>query len=135
MDIIKKYPWIAQLIKYAIAGVLGVMIDAGIYSLLYHLGAEISIAKFCGIVTSVIFSYFMNTLWSFQSKISLNSAIKFLIVYAFSILFNVLTNAYVLGYMKETSFNEYAFYVAFLVATFVSVCITFFGLKFWIYKK
>lgn len=126
--------WYEQLIKYVIAGICGVGIDAGIYAIFMYIGFSISVSKLIGIFTSVVFSYVVNTLWSFKSSITLINFVKFCVLYSFSIAFNVLTNSITITKLEELN-EPFSFFIAFLVATFISICITFFGLKFWIYKK
>lgn len=130
-----KVEWIKQFIKYVIAGLICVGIDAIIYSTLYTFGVSMNVAKLVGITTSVVCAYFINTIWSFRNKISLKSAIKFATVYTTSIICNVYINAIVYKEFSSTSLELYAIYIAFLIATCFSVVIDFLGLKFWIYKK
>jgi len=55
--------------------------------------------------------------------------VRFYSLYVFSLGMNVVLNSLVLDY------NVDLIYIAFLVATGVSVVINFIGLKYWVYKS
>ena len=121
-----------EVFRYGVMGISGVLIDAGVYSLLLYLGLALTVAKSIGILTSIIYAFIGNTLWTFTSKISFRVLTRFAIVYAASFLANVVTN-YII--VQQVLHNNYALQLAFLCATAVSVVITFSGLKLWVYRQ
>lgn len=120
-----------QIVRYGVVGVSGVGIDALLYTLLLHLGGSITASKMAGIITSVIYSYFCNTLWSFEAKPAWQAFIRFCLVYLMSIIANVTVNNCVATFAVG---QKIALVAAFFCATTVSVAITFCGLRYWVYR-
>jgi putative flippase GtrA len=116
-----------QLTKYVIVGFSGVAIDGLLYLFLIKFGLSIVQSKTISIIISVSYGYFMNSRWTFQSKRTLKNAILYCIIYGISILQNVFTNSFVSKMIESVSYN---LLIAFFVASFFSMCITFLGNKF-----
>ena len=121
-----------QVLRYFVVGVSGVTLDAVIYYILLRYGVSITPAKGVSITASVIYGYCLNARWTFRAGFSKRSLAAYCIVYATSIILNMATNTYLAHSLPEWCFP---IVMAFLVATAVSICITFSGLKFWVFKK
>lgn len=122
-----------QFIRYGIMGVTGVALDALVYTSMLHLGYSVNVAKTVGILCSVVYAYIGNTLWSFETKMKAGTFVRFCVVYALSAVVNVSINGFTSHLL--TGILPYPLLLAFFCATGVSVMITFFGLKFLVYRQ
>lgn len=103
-----------------------VVIDFAVYRLLVaQAGYQSDIAKAAGYLSGLVFGFFLNKLWTFESrKARLSEPLLYLAVYSVTFLLNLAINRGVL-----TTFGESAMPLAFLTATGVSTICNFIGLR------
>ena len=122
-----------QIFLYSLVGLSGICLDAVLYAFfLKFFGFPISIAKVISVIVSVIYGYVMNCCFTFSSKVAVRSIVAYCFVYGVSIIQNVATNSFLATHLPK---QFYPLICSFLIATAISVCINFFGLKFFVFKK
>lgn len=122
-----------QLLRYVLVGLSGVGIDAVLYAFFLHtLGFPIPVAKTIGVVAGVAYGYFMHCHFTFAARVTLKGLVAYCILYAVSIVQNVVTNSLLAMYLPR---DWHPLVVAFLTATGISVCINFIGMKLIVFKK
>ena len=114
-------------------GLMAVIIDFLVYSLILKLGCNPSLAKFLSYISGAFFSYKANKRWTFNSLTSKYSPITFSISYSLSLYINVLVNKLVLSF-SNNRYNTIIF-ISFLIATIASATINFLCLKFFVFNK
>lgn len=119
---------------FIVVGLLTVLVDFVFYRGFVLLDlADVDIAKALGFVAGTIFAYFANKLWTFNHKEHApGSAWKFAILYACTLIVNVLVNALVLNALSQVTGG---IQIAFLIATAVSASLNFLGMKFLVFKS
>jgi putative flippase GtrA len=120
-----------QLFRFGVIGISGVLLDAVLYYLLLKT-LPIAFAKGISVTISVVYGYFMHSRWTFQNKKTLGNLFLYCIVYGISILQNIFTNFFVGRMIKNSPYN---LIIAFLTATFISICINFAGMKFIVFRR
>ena len=122
-----------ELATFLIVGGLTVLVDFLSYRVL--IGFEVfdtNMAKASGFLIGTLFAYFGNRFWTFGHKPHMpGSAWRFAILYAGTLGANVLVNSFALILFANTIA---AIQLAFLVATGVSVCLNFLGMKFFVFR-
>ncbi|TNF30151.1 MAG: GtrA family protein [Bacteroidetes bacterium] len=136
-----------QLIKFAMIGVLAVLVDLVCYYILLNLLPEVvfdgipneSVAKFFSFLCGMSVTYTFNKLWTWKkndrSKLRM---FKFMLLYGFSLGMNVASNSFFLYVLHEYSSVldlPYKYFIAFVGATGISACINFVGQKFWVFRE
>ena len=121
---------INQLLYFSIAGAFAVFLDYLIYRLTFNsLGSIFS--KLFGFYSGVVVSFFINSSYTFRrgGKKYFSSIyfFKYLIVLTISMLINVFTNYFILDNFSSVSRINF---IAFLIATFLSMVFNFINLKF-----
>jgi putative flippase GtrA len=122
-----------ELSIFLIVGALSVLVDFISYHGLVELKLmEVDIAKASGFLAGTLFSYFANSFWTFgHISERMGSAWRFSALYASTLCVNVLFNALALKLLLDV---PAAFQLAFLLATVVSACLNFMGMKFLVFK-
>jgi putative flippase GtrA len=123
-----------ELVLFSIIGLLTVAIDFFIYlSIIFLDILPVSMAKTVGFLAGTLFAYFTNRFWTFSDveRIS-KSAVRFIIVYLFSLMANVMINKSILWLCIDVRFS---FQLAFFIATSVSACLNFIGMKFFVFAE
>lgn len=93
---------------------------------------DVDMAKATGFLMGTLFAYFFNRFWTFGHKPHVpGSAWRFSALYASTLGANVLINALALRLLADVSA---AIQLAFLVATGVSACLNFLGMKLFVFK-
>jgi putative flippase GtrA len=116
--------------RFLVIGVLSVLIDRGTYGLLLHAGLYVFLAKGISYVAGMVFGFFGNKFWTFQSpQKSAAEPIVYLIVYAITMCVNMAINALVLNCIKEQVGESMAREFAFLAATGVTTVLNFLGMR------
>lgn len=117
---------LAQVGKFIVVGVMCVVIDFTLYRLLVtQAGYQNDIAKASGYLAGLVFGFFLNKLWTFESrKARLSEPVIYLAIYSVTFLLNLAINRGIL-----TWFGESAMPLAFLTATGASTICNFVGLK------
>lgn len=118
-----------EVFKFLIVGVSAVLVDYIVYSVSHPL-IGVLFAKVLSFVSGSSVSYIANKLWTFnQGGRGNKDAIKFFLLYMFTLLVNVFINWLVLFYFYN------AFFISFLCATGASTVLNFLGMKFWVFKE
>ena len=122
-----------ELVIFLIVGASTVLVDFMTYrGLIQFQVMEVDMAKATGFLVGTLFAYFANRFWTFGHKLHApGSAWRFLVLYASTLGANVLINAFSLKLLADTAA---AFQLAFLLATGVSACLNFLGMKFIVFK-
>lgn len=122
-----------EITVFLIVGVLTVLIDFLTYRLLLWTGVlGIDISKGISFLVGTLFAYFANRFWTFGYKgHSARSAMRFMLLYSFTLSANVLINALIL---KVLCGVPGVFYSAFLIATGASAALNFVGMKLFVFR-
>ena len=123
-----------ELVIFLIVGASTVLVDFMTYrGLIEFQVMEVDMAKATGFLVGTLFAYFANRFWTFGHKSHVpGSAWRFLALYASTLGANVLINALALKLLSDTAV---AFQLAFLLATGVSACLNFLGMKIFVFGQ
>ena len=117
-----------QILIFLVIGGLATTLDFIIYNYLLNF-FSINISKLISMLSSSLFSYFMNKIFTFNKGKNYNS--KYLLKYYIVFLINLLTNVSVNYYIcKWTSIKI----LAFILATLFGMIVNFIGQKFYVFK-
>lgn len=118
---------------FLVVGSLTVMLDFLIYRSLVWLGIfGVDLAKAVSFLAGTVFAYFANRAWTFgQTVQAAGSAWRFFFLYSLTLAANVGVNTTALKMMTGVFM---AMQWAFLLATGVSACLNFFGMKLFVFK-
>lgn len=109
-----------QLVKYILIGVLGLVVDFGIYTILTHLGLNVEIANIisssCGIINNFLWNSFTNF------KVYDRFLLRFLSYFLVGQLTTVFTTVALFIFVNQLGFNNL---IVKIVATFVATLIQF----------
>ena len=121
-----------QIRRFIVIGVLSVLIDLTVYTLLTRLGLMWDVSKGISYVSGMIFGFIFNKLWTFQSaRRSPAEPIIYVVLYTATLGVNVLVNRLVILVISAWLPLGAVKGLAFLVATGVCTVLNFVGLK-WI---
>ena len=117
-----------QILVFLLIGGLATTIDFVIYNYLFTF-FSINISKLISMLSSSLFSYFMNKIFTFNKGRNYNQKylIKFYIIFLLNLLTNIFVNYYV---YKLTSVKL----LAFILATLLGMTVNFIGQKFFVFK-
>jgi hypothetical protein len=117
-----------QILVFLFIGGLATIIDFVIYNYLFTF-FSINISKLISMLSSSLFSYFMNKIFTFNKGRNYNQKylIKFYIIFLLNLLTNIFVNYYV---YKLTSVKL----LAFILATLFGMIVNFIGQKFYVFK-
>ncbi|HEY1046906.1 MAG TPA: GtrA family protein [Bacteroidia bacterium] len=142
-----------QITKFGIIGVSAVLVDGIVYYFFSDiLSVDSKLSKGLGFLVGTIYTYFLNKRWTWKytEKSNKGMLLKFALVYAVSMGFNVFINEYVITAMPDNVFeinmrsttetvNFFSIksdkFLAFFFATVASAVINFFGQKFLVFNK
>lgn len=122
-----------ELAIFLIVGASTVLVDFICYrGLIEFQVMEVYMGKATGFLVGTLFAYFANRFWTFGHKPHVpGSAWRFSALYASTLGANVLINALALKLLADVAA---AIQLAFLLATGVSACINFLGMKLFVFK-
>jgi putative flippase GtrA len=122
-----------ELAIFLIVGVSTVLVDFISYrGLIGFQVMEVDMAKAAGFLVGTLFAYFANRFWTFGHNPHVPGSVwRFSALYASTLGANVLTNALVLKLFADMAI---AIQLAFLLATGVSACLNFLGMKLFVFK-
>ena len=122
-----------ELAIFLIVGVSTVLVDFISYrGLIGFQVMEVDMAKAAGFLVGTLFAYFANRFWTFGHNPHVPGSVwRFSALYASTLGANVLTNALVLELLADMAI---AIQLAFLLATGVSACLNFLGMKLFVFK-
>lgn len=117
-----------QILVFLLIGGLATTIDFVIYNYLFTF-FSINISKLISMLSSSLFSYFTNKIFTFNKGKNYNQKylIKFYIIFLLNLLTNIFVNYYV---YKLTSVKL----LAFILATLFGMTVNFIGQKFFVFK-
>jgi hypothetical protein len=117
-----------QILVFLFIGGLATTIDFVIYNYLFTF-FSINISKLISMLSSSLFSYFTNKIFTFNKGKNYNQKylIKFYIIFLLNLLTNIFVNYYV---YKLTSVKL----LAFILATLFGMTVNFIGQKFFVFK-
>ena len=117
-----------QILVFLFIGGLATTIDFVIYNYLFTF-FSINISKLISMLSSSLFSYFTNKIFTFNKGKNYNQKylIKFYIIFLLNLLTNIIVNYYV---YKLTSVKL----LAFILATLFGMTVNFIGQKFFVFK-
>jgi putative flippase GtrA len=121
-----------QVRRFIVIGVLSVLVDFAVYTLLTGLGLVWDVSKGVSYVSGMVVGFIGNKLWTFESaRRSAAEPFTYLVLYATTLGVNVLVNRIALvvlaGWLSAGAVKG----LAFLAATGVTTVLNFVGLK-WI---
>lgn len=118
---------------FLIIGSLTVAVDFLTYHSLLWIGMNgIALAKAISFLVGTLFAYFANRSWTFNSQAhAAGSAMRFAMLYALTLAANVIVNTGALHLFAGTGS---AMQMAFLLATGISACLNFIGMKLFVFK-
>jgi len=122
-----------QLVIFLVVGVATILVDFISYRSLigFHV-MEVNMAKATGFLVGTLFAYFANRFWTFGHKsYAPGSVWRFSAVYASTLGINVLINALALKMLSDVAA---VIQLAFLLATGVSACLNFLGMKLFVFS-
>jgi putative flippase GtrA len=122
-----------ELAIFLIVGVSTVLVDFISYrGLIGFQVMEVDMAKAAGFLVGTLFAYFANRFWTFGHNPHVPGSVwRFSALYASTLGANVLTNALVLKLLADMAIS---IQLAFLLATGVSTCLNFLGMKLFVFK-
>lgn len=122
-----------ELVLFLIVGASTVLVDFMSYrALLQFQVMEVDVAKATGFLVGTLFAYFANRFWTFGNKSHApGSAWRFLALYVSTLGANVLINSLALKLFADMAI---VFQLSFLLATGVSACLNFLGMKLFVFK-
>jgi putative flippase GtrA len=122
-----------ELAIFLIVGVSTVLVDFISYrGLIGFQVMEVDMAKAAGFLVGTLFAFFANRFWTFGHNPHVPGSVwRFSALYASTLGANVLTNALVLKLLADMAI---AIQLAFLLATGVSACLNFLGMKLFVFK-
>lgn len=117
-----------QILVFLLIGGLATIIDFVIYNYLFSF-FSINTSKLTSMLSSSLFSYFMNKIFTFNKGKNYNQKylIKFYVIFLLNLLTNIFVNYYV---YKLTSVKL----LAFTLATVFGMTVNFIGQKFYVFK-
>jgi len=122
-----------QLVIFLVVGVATILVDFISYRSLIGLHVmEVNMAKATGFLVGTLFAYFANRFWTFGHKsYAPGSVWRFSALYASTLGINVLINALALKMLSDVAA---VIQLAFLLATGVSACLNFWGMKLFVFS-
>lgn len=87
------------LLKYIVVGIMNTILTTIIIFILISSGVDLYISNVIGYVAGIMLSFFMNSLFTFNSKVSKGNAAKFLAVCAVCYVFNLIAIKVVLNWI------------------------------------
>ncbi len=119
-----------QIRRFLVIGVLSVLIDYAVYTLLTNLGLVTSVSKGVSYVAGMIVGFIGNKLWTFESaRRSAAEPVIYILLYTITLGVNVLVNSAGLVVLDDWLALESAKGLAFLAATGVTTVLNFIGMK------
>ena len=122
-----------ELAIFLIVGASTVLVDFVSYRALIGFQVmKVDMAKATGFLVGTLFAYFANRFWTFGHKSHIpGSAWRFSALYVSTLGANVLINAFALKLLADVAAS---IQLAFLLATGVSACLNFLGMKFFVFR-
>jgi putative flippase GtrA len=122
-----------ELAIFLIVGVSTVLVDFISYrGLIGFQVMEVDMAKAISFLVGTLFAYFANRFWTFGHNPHVPGSVwRFSVLYASTLGANVLINALALKLLADITI---AIQLSFLLATGISACLNFLGMKLFVFK-
>lgn len=119
---------------FLIVGASAVLIDLIVYrGLIGYQVLQVDMAKATGFLVGTLFAYLANRFFTFGHKAhGPGSAWRFSTLYASTLCANILMNAFAISLLADV---DGAILFAFMLATGISACINFLGMKFFVFRQ
>jgi len=129
----------SQLLYFIIIGVIATVFDFVIYTALSSV-LPYTISKSISFVLGSALAYLLNKFFTFKQPVhSTRELMRFISLYATTLVANVLVNAIALGqlpvFIGSLLTWETIIILAFIIATGVSTVLNFLGQKFWVFRQ
>jgi len=122
--------------KFLLVGCIAFLADISIYFMLLHFGWPSIAAKASSFCFGVAAGYILNSLFTFNnSKLIKQELKKYVLVYSISLIVNTLINEFILLLLDTSPLSRYAFIIAVISATTISLFMNFLGLRYYVFKK
>lgn len=123
-----------ELAIFLVVGASAVLIDLIVYrGLIEYQVIEVDMAKATGFLVGTLFAYFANRFYTFGHTPHVSgSAWRFSALYISTLCANVLINAFALAMLADV---DGAIHLAFVLATGVSACLNFLGMKLFVFRQ
>lgn len=120
-----------QTAKFVSVGLIVVLFDLTVYSVVLAAGGAISTSKAIGFACGVILSFGLNSSWTFGTNPTLRIFIEFIFLYSCSMLMNIGVNAIIIS---NFGMSYLVIGTAFFLSTGTSTIINFIGMKFYVFR-
>tara|TARA_B100000131_G_scaffold182673_1_gene176182 strand:- start:108 stop:509 length:402 start_codon:yes stop_codon:yes gene_type:complete len=118
---IKAYKWF-------LCGATSSTCDYFLYTFLIDY-IQLDFAKFLGVLLGMQISYFLNRIWTFNSKLKVKPELKrFILLYSLCLLINVVINNIAYGLSRNIT-------LSFMITLFITALIGFIGQKYWVFRN
>ena len=122
----------SEVARFLVVGGATVLIDLMFYIIVVYLGVSTVLAKGIGFICGTIFAYFYNKNITFRSSRSGEAGFSiFVLLYLVTLVVNVFANESVL---QNIGYTQFAFVLAFFVATSISATMNFIGMKYMVFS-
>lgn len=137
---LNKHPFIVEFGKFAVVGIIGTMVDFGVYSVLTRLlGFYYLLATAISVFLAIINNFFLNKYWTFKRGHSGRTGqeyIKFFIVSLINYFFNLGITYFIMEHTHaEVLVGSYKDYFAKAIAIGIVLFSNYLGNKWWTFKK
>lgn len=136
LKIVKNYSHnkLSEIFIFIIVGIVAVLIDYCIYTLLGNISLDILFSKSLAYISGTIFSYFANKILTFNDKKEYSKTFsKFISLYIVTLIINTLSNNY--SVISLENHTNYFIEVSFLISTSISATLNFLVMKFFIFNS
>jgi len=120
----------AQTLRFLLVGVGTLALDYLTYRSLLAAGVPVSPAKLVGFAVGTTATYLLNRSWTFGAGGGPRAVLRFLLLYAATLVLNVTTNAVLVQLLAGRALR---IEVAFLVAQALSSAVNFAGLRWFVF--
>lgn len=137
--LIQKHPFLFEFLKFAVVGMIGTIVDFGIYSILTRgFGLYYIYATAISVFLAILNNFFLNKYWTFKKGSSGKAKteyIKFLTVSVVNYLLNIGITYYIVEFTHaEATFGVNEDFFAKVVAIAIVLFSNYFGNKFWTFR-
>ena len=121
---------------FFLVGCLAFSTDILIYFTLLQFSWSSISAKAISFCFGVGVGYILNSFFTFNgSQLIKQELYKYILVYSISLIVNILINEFILSLLDISPWSRYAFIIAVIFATTVSLFMNFLGLRYYVFKK
>jgi putative flippase GtrA len=115
-----------RLIKFAVTGMAGTILDFLAFNLVLFLTANPVLARGVGYVFGTLWAFFVNRSWVFKSQNGISSIVPFLLLYGSSGFVAVSIQ----GFLSASS----RVFIAYLISLLVASVMNFLGMRFLVFR-